>query len=215
MAISNPVWMIDPDVTPGPAWVPADVDNDASMYHTGSWTPEGVWDKQTGPADICSKYYWVWCEQAGMGNPVLTITTTAIVNQWLQAHFIGPDIEWVIQHPGTYAANTLSLHIASNDHVLVTTSGLGNLLYQGTPQVPGEMEIPLSWGLEGQGPGGVPDFWCDTPQDFEVLLDMGDTHPETHERLFKIWQKLTVVKCNPVGTYYNEFTVTFAPKPAH
>ena len=209
MAQPVTVFMWDPD---GQAWVIADPDCDAMMTHQGTWSPRGVFDKQFGPAIPCSKFYWVFCPQCGMGwCDTLVITTTAQVNQWFQAYFEGNDVDWTIQHPGLYTGNSFSLKIASNDHVGMFTTGLGPLQYQGTPQVPGTEEIPVWWGMETVE-GQIPSLWCSTDGEMDMLIDMTNAALPTHELLMKLWQKIEVVKCNPVGTYENEVTVTFMSK---
>ncbi len=200
----NPVWMLDPTG----AWVPADPVCDASMEHSGNWSPQPSPGLLAVP---CGPIYWTFCclpcvDERPDGSP-LVITTTAIVMQWMQATFSGKDVLWIVQHPGTYAADTMFFDIMSNGDIGVFTTGAGNLVNV-DPGAPGDQEIELFWG---EGVGQIPSCWvpaADLDQFFEIIPIREE--PD-HQIVFHLWQKIVVEKCNTCGIYTNQFTITFCP----
>ena len=205
MAVTvNPVWMKNA----ADQWVPADPVCDASMEHSGNWNPEPNPGMLAVP---CSNIYWPFCcrpccDERADGSP-LVITTTAYVNQWLQASFSGKDILWVIQHPGEYAADTLFFDIMSNGDIEVFTTGAGNLINQ-DPSAPGDQEIELFFG---EGVGAIPTCWLPAANLDQLLGRLAIREEPDHQLVFHLWERIIVEKCNTCGIYYNQFTVTFCP----
>jgi len=205
---ANDVFMLDA----GGAWVPADPVCDASMEHSGNWAPMPDLQSPGNLATPCNPmYYWTFCclpccDVRPDGNP-LVIKTTAEVHQWLQASFAGTEVTWVVQHPGTYAADTLFFQIMSNDNVLIIGEGGGNLINE-DPSAPGDTEIELFWA---EGVGAVPVDWCPAWLFDDIFGELQIRREPEHKLEFHLWQKIIVEKCNTAGIYSNETTITFCP----
>jgi len=154
-------------------------------------------------------YYWQVVVRSADGQEAAGPLCCFSVPQWLQAAVEGTEIQWVIQHPGTYSAMVSRIALRSN--------------------APVSMHMDCSGDLTCADGSTIHTCYA-LGDDLRTVEEQGWTPAQTLDstsfpiapvwssegwgiRYLNLWQRLTVEKRNPTGEYENVVVITFLGEP--
>ena len=170
-------------------WVP--VTSDGAGVLARSWN--------SGPTfGFCNKAYWD-----------ITFTTHASVAQWLNWTLATTRKDWRVRKPGDYASDSIDFTIQSNNAVVVSFHGFGDLQYL-NPNPPQDTTHTIAtWYGVGNDIANVSN-WVPAADLNNMTITFPDSDALHHGQQYKIWQRIKVVESNSSSEYENVGTVRLA-----
>jgi len=128
----------------------------------------------------------------------------ASMAQWCNWTISGTRWDWRILKPGTYAADCIAAWIQSNNDVMITFEGFGDLQYQeedaGVKQT---IDTYYSWGPDLESNSWVRAAALN--EEAPIIPDSAALHAGQST---KLWNKIVVENCNSSCEYENTGTIT-------
>ena len=155
------------------------------------------------------RYYWRVVVRSAEGDEWPGPLCWFSVPHWIQAAVDGTDVQWIIQHPGTYAASASSIAVRSNSLVSMHMESSGDLA-----SANGE-EIGICYAIgdhlqEAEEEGWMP---AETLSGYSIPIPPVVTGDGWGTQHLNLWQKLIVTKSTPTGEYENAVLITFCGEP--
>ncbi|MBE3597916.1 MAG: hypothetical protein IMX02_03645 [Limnochordaceae bacterium] len=149
----------------------------------------------------CNKAYWD-----------ITFTSHASVAQWINWSLATSRKDWRIRKPGQYASDSIDFTIASNNDVVVSFDGFGDLEYLGQrvedPQL--QYTIPTYFGVGASFAEANANGWVRAADLNETTYTFPNSEDLHQGFQLKFWQRLDVQKSNSSSEYENVGTVRLA-----
>lgn len=183
----------------------------------GHWElVNGAWvgDPSTGDGLIGSGNARCWksgqavtgdCNIAQYG-PV-TFTHHASVAQWCRLNITNTRWDWRVRKPGTYAADCITVQLASNNAIQLAFAGFGDLMYKETGE--GIKQNIATWyALAGTLPAVDSSAWISASYFTERVVTIPDSQALHDGYDYKLYNKIFVDTCNSSCEYENKGTIT-------
>lgn len=187
------LWQLDPS---DGSWDPPTT---AKAWNSAISANNPTTNGGTKVGGFCNKESWTF-----------NFTNHASVAQWINWTISGNRKDWRILKPGTYASNCISFDVASNNDVLITFSGFGDLKYQADGGV--NQYIKTEYGVWNEDmpfdPNNV--YWISADALNNLKLRLMDSAALHNSRNFKLFSKITVENCNSSSEYENVGQVTLS-----
>lgn len=134
-----------------------------------------------------------------------TITNHVTVSQWINYCFSGTRWDWQIRKPGTFAADSITFHIQSNDDVNVDFEGFADLAPLSHADAP---PIPVWYTFADASIGKPPvDSWVRAADlnsaDFSLAYDK-----IKNGYYLKLWNKIQIDPSTRACDYRDDGTIT-------
>lgn len=146
----------------------------------------------------CNKAYWD-----------ITFTSHASVAQWIDWTLATSRKDWRIRKPGKYASDSIDFTIKSNNDVLVSFDGFGDLEYLGPrDEDPGlEYAIPTYFSVGASFAEADANGWVRASDLNEWTYTFENSEALHYGYQLKFWQRLDVQPSNSSSEYENVGTV--------
>lgn len=177
-------------------WFNPETDQWESIGSGGATQLARSWN--SGPTfGFCNKAYWD-----------ITFTSHASVAQWIDWTLATTRKDWRVLKPGEYASDSIDFTIASNNAVVVSFDGFGDLRYLG-PDIPeGTQEYIETWyGVGESFQAANANGWVRAADLNETVYTIPNSNDLHYGMQFKFWQKILVEPSNNSSEYENVGTV--------
>ncbi|PLV59850.1 hypothetical protein [Thermotoga sp. KOL6] len=135
----------------------------------------------------CNKHQWE-----------IPMTLEVQVAQWVRWQLTGTKWTWFVRKPGTYVANCISATLQSNSDLEITFSGFDHLKYATGTSVNDTIQVEYAFGPQLPIPE---DIWTPAPDLNNVTLNVPDSQTLHNGVVYKLWNRIHVVRCNSASTY--------------
>lgn len=142
----------------------------------------------------------------------ISFTSHASVAQWIDWTLSGTRKDWRVRRPGTYASDSLSFTIKSNNDVAVTFSEFDDMEYEDLALAPQgtQTHIPTWYSFGDTIADAEANGWVSALDLNETDLTFVNTNPLHYGLSYKLWSKILVQESNNSSDYENVGQITLS-----
>jgi len=140
----------------------------------------------------------------------ISFTNHASVAQWIDWTISATRKDWRVRLPGTYAADSITFTIKSNNDVSVDFEDFANLLYEDPEAAPEETQTEiLTWYSYGATVTEAEvNGWIPAEELNDADFTFANSDPLHHGLSYKLWSKIEVQESNNSSDYEDVGLIT-------